>query len=300
MAIITMKQLLEAGVHFGHQTKRWNPKMKPYIYGARNGIYIIDLQKTVKLFREAYKFLVKTVSEGDEVLIVGTKRQAQEVVVEEAERASMPYVSTRWLGGTLTNFSVIRKSVERLKTIEQMAADGKLDLLPKKEVLRLQREYSKLEKAVGGIKNMERLPGALFVIDPHKEYIAVAEANKCKVPVVAVVDTNCDPDNVDHVIPGNDDAIRAIKLFTLKIADACIEGRDVHQKLLRTEAAASAPEVAVADMGGKGPRVDRLRDLVAEELGEEEDEEEMGMDDVLGESGGESEEEPEQEQGEQE
>ncbi len=275
MAIITMKQLLEAGVHFGHQTKRWNPKMKPYIYGARNGIYIIDLQKTVRLFREAYKFIIKTVSEGDAVLFVGTKRQAQEVISEEAERCAMPYVSMRWLGGTLTNFSVIRRSVERLKNIEQMAADGKLDLLPKKEVLHLQREYSKLERVVGGIKNMEQLPGALFVIDPHKENIAVAEANKCKIPVIAVVDTNCDPDIVDHVIPGNDDAIRAIKLFTMKVADACLEGREVHQKLLRADVAAAAgtDQVVVPDGTGKGPKVDRLKDLMAEELGEEEEEE---------------------------
>jgi small subunit ribosomal protein S2 len=284
MAIITMKQLLEAGVHFGHQTKRWNPKMKSYIYGARNGIYIIDLQKTVKLFREAYKFILKTVSEGDEVLFVGTKRQAQEVITEEAERCIMPYVSMRWLGGTLTNFSIIRKSVERLKNIEQMAADGKLDLLPKKEVLHLQREYSKLERAVGGIKNMEQMPGALFVIDPHKENIAVAEANKCRIPVVAVVDTNCDPDLVDHVIPGNDDAIRAIKLFTMKIADACLEGREVHQKLLRADVAAATgtDQVAVPDGTGKGPKVDRLRDLVAEELGEEEEEEEEQKEELAG------------------
>ena len=196
-----------------------------------------------------------------------------QLIVAVGFGAAMPFVSTRWLGGTLTNFAVIRKSVERLKGIEQMAAEGKLDLLPKKEVLMLQREYSKLEKAVGGIKNMERLPGALFVIDPHKENIAVAEANRCRIPVVAIVDTNCDPDNIDLVIPGNDDAIRAIKLFTIKMADACLEGREVHQKLLRTEAAPIAPGMAVADAEGKGPKVDRLRDLMAKELGEDEQEE---------------------------
>jgi len=276
MSQITMKQLLEAGVHFGHQTKRWNPKMKPYIYGARNGIYIIDLQKTVKMFKEAYKFVTDTVLAGDEVIFVGTKRQAQEAVAEEAERATMPFVNVRWLGGTLTNFKTIRGSVERLKKIEQMAAEGRMDLLPKKEVLHLQREHSKLERSVGGIKNMDRLPGALFVIDPHKEAIAVAEANRIGIPVVAVVDTNCDPDPVDYVIPGNDDAIRAIRLFASKIADACLEGREMHQKSLRTTEAEVAPGAAVVDVaaGGKRPQVDRLQDMVKAELGEEAEEEE--------------------------
>jgi len=271
MSQITMKQLLEAGVHFGHQTKRWNPKMKPYIYGARNGIYIIDLQKTVKLFKEAYKFVADTVMAGEEVIFVGTKRQAQEAVVEEAERAGMPYVSVRWLGGMLTNFKTIRGSVERLKGIEQMAAEGRMEILPKKEVLHLQREHAKLERSVGGIKNMERLPGALFVIDPRKEEIAVAEANRLSIPVVAVVDTNCDPDPVDYVIPGNDDAIRAIRLFANKIADACLEGREMHQKSLRTTEAEVAPGAAVMDMaaGGRRPRVDRLQELMKEELGDE-------------------------------
>ena len=276
MSQITMKQLLEAGVHFGHQTKRWNPKMKPYIYGARNGIYIIDLQKTVKMFKDAYKFVADTVLAGDEVIFVGTKRQAQEAVAEEAERATMPFVNVRWLGGTLTNFKTIRGSVERLKKIEQMAAEGRMDLLPKKEVLHLQREHSKLERSVGGIKNMDRLPGALFVIDPHKEAIAVAEANRIGIPVVAVVDTNCDPDPVDYVIPGNDDAIRAIRLFASKIADACLEGREMHQKSLRTTEAEVAPGAAVVDVaaGGKRPQVDRLQDMVKAELGEEAEEEE--------------------------
>jgi len=270
MPAVTMKELLEAGVHFGHQTRRWNPKMKPYIYGARNGIYIIDLQQTVKMFDEVYQFIVRTVSQGEEVLFVGTKRQAQATIEEQAQRCGMPYVNHRWLGGTLTNFKVIRTSVERLKKIEEMAAEGKLDLLPKKEVLRVQREYAKLERNVGGIKNMERLPGALFVVDPNHEEIAVREARKIGIPVVAIVDTNCDPDMIDYIIPGNDDAIKAIRLFTTKIADACIEGREMHQKLLRVE-----PEVAagatVADVSveGKRPRVERLKDLVAEELGEE-------------------------------
>ena len=274
MPAVTMKELLEAGVHFGHQTRRWNPKMKPYIYGARNGIYIIDLQQTVKMFDEVYQFIVRTVSQGEEVLFVGTKRQAQATIEEQAQRCGMPYVNHRWLGGTLTNFKVIRTSVERLKKIEEMAAEGKLDLLPKKEVLRVQREYAKLERNVGGIKNMERLPGALFVVDPNHEEIAVREARKMGIPVVAIVDTNCDPDMIDYIIPGNDDAIKAIRLFTTKIADACIEGREMHQKLLRVE-----PEVAagatVADVSveGKRPRVERLKDLVAEELGEEIEEE---------------------------
>jgi len=278
MSQITMKQLLEAGVHFGHQTKRWNPKMKPYIYGARNGIYIIDLQKTVKMFKEAYKFVTDTVLAGDEVIFVGTKRQAQEAIAEEAERAAMPFVNVRWLGGTLTNFKTIRGSVERLKKIEQMAGEGRMDLLPKKEVLYLQREHSKLERSVGGIKNMDRLPGALFVIDPHKEAIAVAEANRIGIPVVAVVDTNCDPDPVDYVIPGNDDAIRAIRLFASKIADACQEGREMHQKSLRTTEAEVAPGAAVVDVaaGGRRPQVDRLQDLMKAELGEESEKEAEG------------------------
>jgi small subunit ribosomal protein S2 len=270
-----MKQLLEAGVHFGHQTRRWNPKMKPYIYGARNGIYIVDLQQTVQMFEKAYQFIVRTVSQGEEILFVGTKRQAQAVIEEEAIRCAMPHVNHRWLGGTLTNFKVIRTSVEHLKKIEEMAADGKLDLLPKKEVIRIQREYAKLERNVGGIKNMERLPGALFVVDPNQEEIAVREARKSKVPVVAIVDTNCEPDLVDYIIPGNDDAIKAIRLFTTKMAEACMEGKEMHQKLLRVE-----PEVAagasVSDVAAEGkprPKVERLKDLVAKEMGEEEEEE---------------------------
>ena len=275
MPVVSMKQLLEAGVHFGHQTRRWNPKMKPFIYGARNGIYIIDLQQTVEYFEKAYQFLVRTVSQGEEVLFVGTKRQAQAVIEEEARRCGMPYVNHRWLGGTLTNFKVIRTSVERLKRIEEMATEGKLDLLPKKEVIRIQREYAKLERNVGGIKEMIRPPGALFVVDPSHEEIAVREARKAKIPVVAIIDTNCDPDLVDYGIPGNDDAIKAIKLFTSKIADACLEGKEMHQKLLRVEpemaAGASVVDV-VAE--GKKPKVERYQDLLEQELGEEEEEEE--------------------------
>lgn len=274
MAVITMKQLLEAGVHFGHQTKRWNPKMKSYIYGARNGIYIIDLQKTVKLFRDAYQFVLDQVANGEEILFVGTKRQAAEAIQEEAERCGMHFVNSRWLGGTMTNFKTIRASVERLRRIEAMAADGKLDLLSKKDVLKIQRIYSKLDKTLGGIKNLDRMPGALFVIDPKRERIAVAEANKLGIPVVGVVDTNCDPDPVDYVIPGNDDAIRAIRLFAGKISDACIEGKELHQKLLRTDPDAAEVEYMTGvgeEADGeekKGPIVDRIGDLLSKEMGE--------------------------------
>jgi small subunit ribosomal protein S2 len=275
MAVITMKQLLEAGVHFGHQTKRWNPKMKPYIYGARNGIYIVDLQKTVKLFKIAYQFVVDSVANGEEALFVGTKRQAADAIQEEAERCAMHFVNNRWLGGTLTNFKTIRSSVERLRRIESMAAEGTLDTLSKKDVLKIQRIYTKLEKNLGGIKNMERLPGVIFIIDPRREKIAVAEANKLGIPVVAIVDTNCDPDQIDHVIPGNDDAIRAIHLFAGKIADACIEGREMHQKLLRTEPEAMESAMMAAGEEGekeekKGPVVERIADLLSEEMGGDE------------------------------
>src|SRR5512143_2932247 len=222
---ITMKQLLEAGVHFGHQTKRWNPKMKPYIFGARNGIYIIDLQKTVNLARGAFRFVSDAVARGGSVLFVGTKKQAQDAVQEEAARASMYHVTNRWLGGTRTNFKTIKTGIERLKTIEKMAADGTYERLPKKEVAQLEREREKLEKNLGGIKEMSRLPAALFVIDTKKEHIAVHEANRLGIPVVAVVDTNCDPEGIEYVIPGNDDAIRSIRLFTSKLAEACIEGK---------------------------------------------------------------------------
>ncbi len=222
---ITMKALLEAGVHFGHQTKRWNPKMKPYIFGARNGIYIIDLQKTVGLARNALRFVSDAVARGGSVLFVGTKKQAQDAIREEAARSGQFFVTNRWLGGTLTNFKTVKQGIDRLKTIEKMAADGTYERLPKKEVAQLEREREKLEKNLGGIKELSRLPSALFVIDTKKEHIAVHEANRLGIPVVAVVDTNCDPEGIDYVIPGNDDAIRSIRLFTGKVAEACLEGK---------------------------------------------------------------------------
>ncbi|HET7522346.1 MAG TPA: 30S ribosomal protein S2 [Bacillales bacterium] len=223
MAVISMKQLLEAGVHFGHQTRRWNPKMKPYIFTERNGIYIIDLQKTVKKVEEAFNFVKDLSADGGKVLLVGTKKQAQNSVKDEAERAGMFYVNHRWLGGTLTNFETIRKRIQRLKDLEKMEEDGTFDVLPKKEVVLLRKEMERLEKFLGGIKEMNRLPDAVFIIDPRKERIAVAEARKLGIPIISIVDTNCDPDEVDYVIPGNDDAIRAVKLLTSKMADAVLE-----------------------------------------------------------------------------
>lgn len=225
MAIISMKQLLEAGVHFGHQTRRWNPKMAPYIFTERNGIYIIDLQKTVKMVEEAFNFVRNTVSEGNSILFVGTKKQAQESIREEAERCGMFYVNQRWLGGMLTNFQTIRQRVQRLKDLEEMEANNAFEVFPKKEVARLLGEKQKLERFLGGIKGMDKLPGALFVVDPRKERIAVREAQILNIPIVAIVDTNCDPDEIDYVIPGNDDAIRAVRLLTSKMADAVIEGK---------------------------------------------------------------------------
>lgn len=256
MAQISMKQLLEAGVHFGHQTKRWNPKMKPYIFGARNGIYIIDLQKTVRYFKDAYSFLRQTVQNGDKVLFVGTKKQAQDAIREETLRAGQFFVDSRWLGGMLTNFSTIKKSIERLKKIETMSQDGTYQLLTKKEALGLEREREKLEKTLGGIKGMNKLPGAIFVIDPKKEAIAVKEARKLGIPVVAVVDTNCDPDEVDYIIPGNDDAIRAIRLFASKMADACVEGSQDREVALRSD-------VDEAEMAGA--EAEKLAEAGAEE-----------------------------------
>ena len=225
MGVVSMKQLLEAGVHFGHQTRRWNPKMAPYIFTERNGIYIIDLQKTVVKLEEAYNFIRDISVEGKSVLFVGTKKQAMDSVKEEAERAGAYFVNARWLGGMLTNFTTIRRRIARLKQLRAMEADGTFDLLPKKEVIKLNLEIEKLEKFLGGIKDMEQIPGCLFIVDPRKEKIAVAEAKKLGIPVVAIVDTNCDPDDVDYVIPGNDDAIRAVKLFASIIADACIEAK---------------------------------------------------------------------------
>ena len=227
MANITMKELLEAGVHFGHQTKRWNPKMKEYIFGERNGIYIIDLQKTLKMFKEASKFVQEQAAEGKLVLFVGTKRQAQDAIAEEATRCGMFYVNQRWLGGLLTNWITVQKSVKRLKELDEMATDGRYELLPKKEVVKLERERKHLQANLAGIKTLSRLPDVLFVIDSNKEQIAVKEAKKLGIPVVAVVDTNCDPSEVNYVIPGNDDALRAIRLFASKIADSVVEGAQV-------------------------------------------------------------------------
>ena len=226
MSTVSMKQLLEAGVHFGHQTRRWNPKMAEYIFTERNGIYIIDLQKTVKKLDEAYNFIKELAMDGKNVLFVGTKKQAQDSIKEEAERAGAYFVNARWLGGMLTNFSTIRKRIARLKQLRAMQEDGTFDLLPKKEVIKHNLEIDRLEKFLGGIKDMSEMPGALFVVDPRKEKIAVAEAKKLGIPVVAIVDTNCDPDEVDFVIPGNDDAIRAVKLIAGAMADAIIEGRE--------------------------------------------------------------------------
>ena len=231
MAAIAMKDLLEAGVHFGHQTKRWNPKMKEYIFGERNGIYIIDLGKTVKRFREAEEFVSRLASEGRTILFVGTKRQAQDVIAEEAQRSGMFYVNERWLGGLLTNFSTIQRSLGRLRDLEAMATDGRFDTLSKKEIARNEKERRKLAKNLEGIRGMSRLPDAVFVVDTKKEKIAVDEARKLKIPVIGIVDTNCDPDEVDFVIPGNDDALRAIRLFASRIAEAVIAGRDMKQSV---------------------------------------------------------------------
>ena len=226
MSVVSMKQLLEAGVHFGHQTRRWNPKMAEYIFTERNGIYIIDLQKTVKKIEEAYDFIRSVAADGGEILFVGTKKQAQETIKEEAVRVGMHYVDARWLGGMLTNFKTIKKRIERLSQLHKMEEDGTFDLLPKKEVIGLRGEMEKLEKYLGGIKEMKKAPAAIFIVDPRKERIAIAEAKKLNIPIVAIVDTNCDPEDVDYVIPGNDDAIRAVKLVVSTIANAVVEGRE--------------------------------------------------------------------------
>ncbi|HEY6290324.1 MAG TPA: 30S ribosomal protein S2 [Terriglobia bacterium] len=260
MASITMKEFLEAGVHFGHQTRRWNPKMKEYIYGERNGIYIIDLQKTMKLFKEAAKFVSDLAQEGRSVLFVGTKRQAQEAIAEEARRCGMYYVNSRWLGGLLTNNTTIQKSIQRLKELEEMGRDGRYELLPKKEVLKLERERQHLDRNLAGIKDMPSLPDALFVVDSNKERIAVTEAHKLGVPVVAIVDTNCDPDYVDYVIPGNDDALRSIRLFTSRIADAALEGRQAAAERQLEEEKIAAEQHA--------EELEREREAQALELGE--------------------------------
>jgi small subunit ribosomal protein S2 len=280
MAYITMKELLEAGVHFGHQTKRWNPKMKPYIFGARNGIYIIDLQKTVRMFRTVYDFIVDTVAKGDSVLFVGTKKQARESVYEESNRCEMFYVHNRWLGGMLTNFKTIKQSIDRLNYLNTIENDGSIELFPKKERLKLGKERVKLDNTLGGIRNMTKLPGAMFIIDPKNEAIAVREGKRLGIPIVAIVDTNCDPDDIDYIIPGNDDAIRAIRLISSRISDACIEGRELHEerkqaasdkkieKELTVDAADDLKpgERKVISDGTEGPVVEIIRRSTKEEM----------------------------------
>ncbi len=246
MSVISMKQLLEAGVHFGHQTHRWNPKMKRYIFTERNGIYIIDLQKTVKKVEEAYNFTKNLAAEGGKILFVGTKKQAQDSVKEEAVRSGMYYVNQRWLGGTLTNFETIQKRIKRLKDIEKMQENGTFEVLPKKEVVQLKKELERLEKFLGGIKDMKDLPDALFIIDPRKERIAVAEARKLNIPIIGIVDTNCDPDEIDVVIPANDDAIRAVKLLTSKMADAILEAKQGEEEAEAAEETAPETETTTA------------------------------------------------------
>lgn len=248
MSVISMKQLLEAGVHFGHQTRRWNPKMAEYIFTERNGIYIIDLQKTVRKLEEAYFFLRSVVAEGGDILFVGTKKQAQDAIRQEAERCGMYFVNNRWLGGMMTNFKTIRKRIERLNELQKMQEDGTFEVLPKKEVIKLKLEMEKLEKNLGGIREMKRTPSALFVVDPRKERIAILEAKKMGIPVVAIVDTNCDPDEVDYVIPGNDDAIRAVKLIAGKMADAVIESRQGEQMDAAPVKAEDDEEAALDDV----------------------------------------------------
>ena len=274
-APITIREMMEAGVHFGHQTKRWNPKMKSFIFGARNGIHIIDLQQTVRAFKRAYNFLVQNVAQGRSVLFVGTKKQAQEVMRDEALRAGQFFVTNRWLGGTLTNFQSVKGSIDRLHAIEKMSSDGTYERMTKKEVLGVTREQEKLEKALGGIKSMTELPGAVFIVDVVKEHIAVTEARKLEIPIVAIVDTNCDPDVIDYPIPGNDDAIRSLKLFAGKIADACILGQKVQreranqQRAARQEEGGQEQQTIRVSSGGEGPRVEvvsrRRSDLPAPE-----------------------------------
>jgi len=283
MAYVTMKELLEAGVHFGHQTKRWNPKMKPYIFGSRNGIYIIDLQKTVHMFKPAYDFVVDTVTNGRSVLFVGTKKQARESIYDEANRCEMYYVHNRWLGGMLTNFQTIKQSIERLNHLNAIINDGSINLFPKKERLKLEKERVKLDGNLGGIRNMTALPGAIFVVDTKNEAIAVREGRRLGIPIVAVVDTNCDPDEIDYVVPGNDDAIRAIRLITSRIADACIEGRGKYQEKIQAQADKEVPEApeipaAAADLkpgerkvisdGTDGPVIEIIKRTTGKPLGE--------------------------------
>lgn len=267
MSVISMKQLLEAGVHFGHQTRRWNPKMAQYIFTERNGIYIIDLQKTVKKLEEAYFFVRDVAANGDSILFVGTKKQAQEAVKEEAERVGQFYVNARWLGGMLTNFKTMRRRIDRLNQLKKMEEDGTFNLLPKKEVVKLKLEIEKLEKYLGGVKEMKRLPGALFVIDPRKEKNAIAEARKLGIPIVAIVDTNCDPDEIDYVIPGNDDAIRAIKLISQTMANAVLEGRQGEQLNVTDETVDAETAEAAADAAPRAPQ--KRASKTAEEIAAE-------------------------------
>ena len=270
-----MKELLEAGVHFGHQTKRWNPRMKEFIFGERNGIYIIDLQKTLKMFKEASKFVQDLAADGKVILFVGTKRQAQDAIAEEAQRCSMFYVNQRWLGGLLTNWVTVQKSVKRLKELDEMATDGRYELLPKKEVIKLERERKHLQANLAGIKNMSRLPDAIFVIDSNKEQIAVREARKLGIPVVAVVDTNCDPSEVDYVIPGNDDALRAIRMFTSKISESIAEGVNLlGDKQISEMQAAAEPPAEAAEVAAEGE--------VAAAVATGAEGEDIRMEDVLG------------------
>jgi small subunit ribosomal protein S2 len=281
-----MKELLEAGVHFGHQTKRWNPKMKEYIFGERNGIYIIDLQKTLKMFKEASKFVTEQVAEGKLVLFVGTKRQAQDAIAEEATRSGMFYVNSRWLGGLLTNWVTVQKSVKRLKELDEMATDGRYELLPKKEVIKLERERKHLQANLAGIKNLNRLPDLLFVIDSNKEQIAVKEARKLGIPVVAVVDTNCDPTEVDYVIPGNDDALRAIRLFASKIADSVVEGSQAATDKQTAEFSAGVQFSEAAQAAAATPEgAEAAEGVVSTEASTIDDSEEVSMEEVLGRGG---------------
>jgi len=293
MATIAMRDMLECGAHFGHQTRRWNPKMKPYIFGARNGIYIIDLQQTVGLFDSAYEKVANLVARGEKILFIGTKKQAADIVAEEARRSGQFFVNNRWLGGMLTNFKTIKQGIDRMRAIEKMQGDGTFERLPKKEVIKLSREFEKLEKNLVGIKDMNKLPGAVFVIDPKREHIAIDEAKRLGIPIISLIDTNCDPTGIDHVIPANDDAIRSIKLFVGKIADACIEGNGRHQEYLRSKGHSDEDKAGKdgdrGDRGGdrrpprgvkKGPKVDVVRAArrPAGQLGNTED-----TDDGLGE-----------------
>lgn len=281
VAVVTMKQLLEAGVHFGHQTRRWNPKMAPYIYMERNGIYIIDLQQTVKKFEEAYEFIKSIAAEGKTVLFVGTKKQAQEAIEQEAQRCGMFYVNQRWLGGMLTNFSTIRQSIERLKKIEEMEEKGILERLPKKEVMQIKKRKARLEKYLSGIRDMEKLPDALFVVDPRRERNAVLEARKMDIPIIAIVDTNCDPDEIDYPIPGNDDAIRAIRLFSALIADAVLEGKRLAsegQEMIATEGIAiPQEEIEEAEVAEEIEEMEEIEEIVVDNNDNKEEEENVSQ-----------------------